>query len=63
MDKYSYISNAHSAYIEELYRSYKENPDSIDQSWQKFFEGFDFSLEFKEKEAITPSSNGADAFD
>jgi 2-oxoglutarate dehydrogenase E1 component len=63
MDKYSYISNAHSAYIEELYRSYKENPDSIDQSWQKFFEGFDFSLEFKEKEAITPKSNGADAFD
>lgn len=63
MDKYSYISNAHGAYIEELYKSYKENPDSIDQSWQKFFEGFDFSLEFAEKEAVAPKTNGADAFD
>jgi 2-oxoglutarate dehydrogenase E1 component len=63
MDKYSYISNAHGAYLEELYKSYKENPESIDQSWQKFFEGFDFSLEFREKEAVIPQSNGADAYD
>ncbi|MDN5216294.1 2-oxoglutarate dehydrogenase E1 component [Fulvivirgaceae bacterium BMA12] len=45
MDKYSYIANAHGSYIDELYKSYKENPDSVDQSWQKFFEGYDFSLE------------------
>jgi 2-oxoglutarate dehydrogenase E1 component len=63
MDKYSYISNAHSAYIEELYKSYKEDPESVDESWQKFFEGFDFSLEFKERDAFVPKSNGADAFD
>lgn len=44
MDKYSYISNAHGAVIEDLYKSYKENPESVDLSWQKFFEGFDFSL-------------------
>ncbi len=63
MDKYSYISNAHSSYIEELYKSYKEDPDSVDESWQKFFEGFDFSLEFKERDAFVPKSNGTDAFD
>jgi 2-oxoglutarate dehydrogenase E1 component len=45
MDKYSYISNAHTGYIDELYKSYKINPDSVDASWQKFFEGFDFSLQ------------------
>ena len=43
MDKYTYIANAHGAYIDELYKSYKENPDSVDNSWKSFFEGFDFS--------------------
>ena len=43
MDKYSYISNAHGSYIDQLYASYKENPESIDETWQKFFEGFEFS--------------------
>ncbi|MDJ1468621.1 2-oxoglutarate dehydrogenase E1 component [Cytophagaceae bacterium DM2B3-1] len=46
MDKYSYIANAHGAYIDELYRAYKENPDSVDTSWQKFFEGFEFSNQY-----------------
>ncbi len=42
MDNLSYISNANSAYIDSLYQSYKQDPDSIDFGWQKFFEGFDF---------------------
>ena len=42
MDKLSYLSNANSAYVDSLYQSYKEDPDSIDFGWQKFFEGFDF---------------------
>ncbi len=63
MDRYSYISNAHGTYIEELYKSFKEDPDSVDQSWQKFFEGFDFSLDFKEKEILDKKINGEDAFE
>ncbi|MFN6946287.1 MAG: 2-oxoglutarate dehydrogenase E1 component [Cytophagaceae bacterium] len=43
MDKYSYVSNAHVSYIDELYQSYKADPKSVDESWQKFFEGFEFS--------------------
>ncbi|WP_296620586.1 2-oxoglutarate dehydrogenase E1 component [Marivirga sp.] len=43
MDKYTYIANAHGNYIEELYQSYKNDPESVDDSWQKFFEGFEFS--------------------
>jgi 2-oxoglutarate dehydrogenase E1 component len=42
MNKLSYLNNANSAYIDSLYYSYKENPDSVDFGWQKFFEGFDF---------------------
>ena len=45
MDQYSYISNAHVNYIDELYQSYQQDPASVDESWQKFFEGFDFSQE------------------
>lgn len=44
MDKFSYISNAHVAYIDELYAEYKKNPDSLDPSWKSFFDGFDFAI-------------------
>ena len=42
MDKYSYIANAHGNYLDELFKAYKDNPESIDESWKKFFEGFEF---------------------
>ena len=45
MDKYSYIANAHGQYIDELYAAYKQDPASVDASWQQFFEGFEFSLQ------------------
>lgn len=37
------MSNADVSAIEELYKNYKQNPDSVDFGWKKFFEGFDFS--------------------
>lgn len=45
MDKYSYISNADVGYIDQLYKSYQQDPSSVDESWQKFFEGYNFSQE------------------
>ncbi len=45
MDKYSYIANAHGNYLDELFKAYKEDPASIDESWKKFFEGFEFAQE------------------
>jgi len=44
MDKYSYISNAHITYIDELYKSYQNSPESVDIEWQKFFEGFELAV-------------------
>ncbi len=44
MDKFSYIANADPTVIDQMYQSYLVDPKSIDLSWQKFFEGFDFSL-------------------
>lgn len=45
MDKYSYISNADGSYIDDLYKLYKSDPGSIDETWQQFFEGFEFSFQ------------------
>ncbi|HRK28799.1 MAG TPA: 2-oxoglutarate dehydrogenase E1 component [Chitinophagales bacterium] len=44
MSSYSYISNAHPAFIEALYKDYQQQPHTIDPQWQKFFEGFDYAL-------------------
>lgn len=47
MDKYSYIANAHGAYIDEMYQAFLEDPASVDESWQRFFEGFEFSRSYE----------------
>ncbi|GJM59540.1 2-oxoglutarate dehydrogenase E1 component [Persicobacter diffluens] len=58
MDKYSYIANAHGDYIDELYTQFQADPESVDESWQKFFEGFEFSAHYNEDLIPTPSVNG-----
>lgn len=45
MDKYSYISNADVGYLDQLYQSFQKDPSSVDDTWQKFFQGYDFSLQ------------------
>ena len=42
MDRLNYINSGNAAYIDSLYEVYKQDPDSVDFGWQKFFEGFDF---------------------
>jgi 2-oxoglutarate dehydrogenase E1 component len=43
MSKFSHIFNAHPSYIESVYKNYMSDPESIDQEWRLFFEGFDFA--------------------
>ena len=45
MDKFSYISNADVNFVDDLYQKYKEDTNAVDVSWQRFFEGFEFSKE------------------
>ncbi len=53
MDKFSYVGNSDVNAIEELYQSYKKDPESVDFGWKKFFEGFDFSrTDFESNGAI-----------
>ena len=49
MDQYSYIANTDAAYVDQLYQSYKQDAQSVDESWQQFFKGFEFSLAYGEK--------------
>ncbi|MBC8156103.1 MAG: 2-oxoglutarate dehydrogenase E1 component, partial [Bacteroidetes bacterium] len=46
MDNYSYIANSDAVYVDQLYRSYKQDPGSVDESWQQFFKGFEFSQQY-----------------
>ena len=48
MEKFSYIANSEAAYVEELYQQYRQQPTSVDVSWQRFFEGFEFSMNYGE---------------
>ena len=44
MKDFSYITNSSPAFIENLYRDFVNNPESVDPEMRKFFEGFDFAL-------------------
>lgn len=43
MDKHSYLSAADLAQVEQYYQQYLQNSEQLDESWRKFFEGFEFS--------------------
>ena len=59
MDNLSYLNGANAEYIESLYQSYKEDPNSVEFGWQKFFEGFDFG---RGSSGVTVSSETPEHF-
>ncbi|MCS6930239.1 MAG: 2-oxoglutarate dehydrogenase E1 component [Saprospiraceae bacterium] len=44
MKDISALFNAHPRYIESLYRSWQNDPASVEADWALFFKGFDFAL-------------------
>ncbi len=56
MDKYSYLSNGDVNAIDELYRQYKNNPESVEPGWRSFFEGFEFARTNYDDEALVPEN-------
>ena len=44
MKDFSYITNSHPAFIENLYQDFLQDPNSVDPDLKKFFEGFDFAV-------------------
>ncbi|MBD0287625.1 MAG: hypothetical protein ICV79_19705 [Flavisolibacter sp.] len=46
MKDFSYITHSHPAYIENLYKDFVQNPESVDPEYRRFFEGFDFAMSY-----------------
>jgi 2-oxoglutarate dehydrogenase E1 component len=53
---FSHLSSSDISYIDTLYENFKNNPSTLDESWQKFFQGFEFS-------AITEMGNAENISD
>jgi 2-oxoglutarate dehydrogenase E1 component len=53
MDKFSHLGNGDINAIEETYKSYKKDPNSVDESWQSFFAGFDFFEKNYDQQSIS----------
>lgn len=51
MDKYSYLANSDISAIDDLYKKYLENKESVEKEWRLFFEGFEFARLQNEKQA------------
>jgi len=47
MDPFSFVANADTQVISDLYDAYIQDPNSVDPSWRDFFKGFDFSQSWK----------------
>lgn len=57
MDNHSYVGNSDVSAIDALYQQYKQNPESVDISWKRFFEGFEFRM--TEFDALPTGASGA----
>ena len=55
MDKLNYLGNISAETVEALYRQYLADSESVESSWQRFFEGFEFA---QVKPVSTPASVG-----
>jgi 2-oxoglutarate dehydrogenase E1 component len=44
LEKHSYLNRSNLEYVEGLYQSFRQNPESISAEWRLFFEGVDFAL-------------------
>jgi 2-oxoglutarate dehydrogenase E1 component len=51
MDRFSFLGNSEIETIDKLYTQYLENPESLSESWQLFFSGFDFARKFQPETA------------
>jgi 2-oxoglutarate dehydrogenase E1 component len=58
MKDFQYITSSHPGYIENMYRDFVSNPESVDPNLRLFFEGFDFAVSSGVPSAPTPPTNG-----
>ena len=54
-EKTSFLHGNNSQFIRDLYSKYLSNPESVPESWIKFFDGLNENEEIVKKEALGPS--------
>lgn len=55
-DQFSFLSNADPAAIEEMYKRYQQDAQSVDAGWRQFFSGFDFArARFGDDASVSPA--------
>jgi len=58
MKDFSFVTNSHPGFVEELYKDFVNNPTSVDPELKKFFEGFDFAVS-QQAQATSVSTNAS----
>ena len=43
MDNFSFLGNGDIGNFDHLFEQFRQDPESVDESWRRFFEGFEFS--------------------
>ncbi len=56
MDKYSFIGNTSTEWIEDQYEKFRKNPESVPGDWAHFFAGFEFSRQRYDGEDELPDN-------
>jgi 2-oxoglutarate dehydrogenase E1 component len=56
MDPLDFISQAEPQALEQLYQQYRNNPESVDESWRLFFKGFDLATASYGENTATPQT-------
>jgi 2-oxoglutarate dehydrogenase E1 component len=52
MDKFSFLGAMHTGMIEEMYHQFLQHPETVNEDWRNFFQGFDFAKEVYSEEDI-----------
>ena len=52
MDKFCFLGALHTGWVEDMYDKYLQDPQSIEEEWSNFFQGFDFAKEVYTEEDV-----------
>jgi 2-oxoglutarate dehydrogenase E1 component len=56
MKDFSFVTNSHPGFVEELYKDFVNNSANVDPELKKFFEGFDFAVSQQAKTQTTANA-------
>ncbi len=44
MSRFSFATSTNASYMEEMYEKFSKDPNSVDEGWRKFFDGYEFAI-------------------